>query len=93
MPSEGRHGILNLQPLTLQSLIVFQPHSLDRADVKLRHAKGKIAENTVYVCALLSAHADTHGTKGQKGTISQMSDQANNYVLRSIAESIGSRKH
>ena len=52
-------------------------HSLGRADVTLRHAKGKIAENTVYVCSLLSAHADTHGTKGEKGTISRMSDQAN----------------
>ncbi len=52
-------------------------YSLGRADVKLRHAKGKIAENTVYACALLSVHADTHGTKGKKGTISRMSDQAN----------------
>ncbi len=39
--------------------------------------RGKIAENTVYACALLSAHTDTHGTKGKKGTISRMSDQAN----------------
>ncbi len=39
--------------------------------------KGKMAENTVYACALLSAQADTHGTKGKKGTISRMSDQAN----------------
>ncbi len=39
--------------------------------------RGKIAENTVYACALLSAHTDTHGTKGEKGTISRMSDQAN----------------
>ena len=52
-------------------------NSLGRADVKLRHTKGKITENTVYACALLSAHADTHGTKGKKGTISRMSDQAN----------------
>ncbi len=40
-----------------------------RVDVTLRHAKGKIAENTVYACALLSAHTDTHGTKGKKGTL------------------------
>ncbi len=52
-------------------------YSLGRADVTLRHAKGKIAENTVYACALLSAHGDTHGTKGKKGMISRMSDQAN----------------
>ncbi len=39
--------------------------------------RGKIAENTVYACALLSAHTDTHGTKGKKGMISRMSDQAN----------------
>ena len=51
--------------------------SLGRADVTLCHAKGKIAENTVYACALLSAQADTHVTKGKKGTISRMSDQAN----------------
>ncbi len=44
-------------------------HSLGRVDVKLRQAKGKIAENTVYACVLLSAHAGTHGTKGKKGTI------------------------
>ena len=42
--------------------------------------RGKIAENTVYVCALLSAHTDTQGTKGKKGTISRMSDQANDTV-------------
>ena len=30
------------------------PYSLGRADVTLRHAKGKITENTVYACALLS---------------------------------------
>ncbi len=48
-------------------------YSLGRADVKLRHTKEKIAENTVYTRALLSAHAD----KGEKGTISQMSDQVN----------------
>ena len=52
-------------------------HSLGRADVKIRHAKGKIAENIVYACALLSVHTDTHGMKGKKGTISRMSDQAN----------------
>ena len=40
-------------------------HSLGRADVTLRHARGKISENTVYACALLSGHADTHGTKGK----------------------------
>ena len=39
--------------------------------------RGKIAENTVYACALLSTHTNTHGTKGKKGTISRMSDQAN----------------
>ncbi len=42
-------------------------YSLGRADVKLRHAKGKSAENTVYARALLSAHVDTHGTKGKRG--------------------------
>ena len=52
-------------------------HSLGRANVTLRHTKGKIAENTMYACALLSAHADTQGTKGKKGAISRMSDQAN----------------
>ena len=52
-------------------------HSLGRADVTLRHAEGKITENTVYACALLSAHGDTHGTKGKKGMISRMYDQAN----------------
>ena len=52
-------------------------HSLGRADVKLRDAKGKIAENTVYACALLSAHADAQGTKGKKRMIFRMSDQAN----------------
>ncbi len=52
-------------------------YSLGWADVILRHAKGKIADNRVYACALLSAHTDTHGTKGKKGTISRMSDQAN----------------
>ncbi len=54
--------------------------------------RGKIAENTVYACALLSAHNDTHGTKGKKWTISRMSDQANgrsyiqgfNFVARSV---------
>ncbi len=34
------------------------------ADVKLRHAKKKITENTKYACALLSVHNDTHDTKG-----------------------------
>ena len=29
--------------------------------------RGKITENTVYICALLSAHADMHNTKGRKG--------------------------
>ncbi len=53
------------------------PNSLGRVDVKLRHTKGKIAENTVYACVLLSMDADTHGTKGEKGTISWMSDRAN----------------
>ena len=61
-------------------------HSLGRADVKLRHAKGKTAENTMYACAcaLLSAHADNDmhtataraRSKGKKGMISRMSDQA-----------------
>ncbi len=55
-------------------------NSLGRADVTLRHAKGKIAENTVYACALPSADGDTHGTKGKKEMISRMSDQANMYV-------------
>ncbi len=27
----------------------------------------KIAENTAYACVLLSAHPDTHSTKGKKG--------------------------
>ena len=49
-------------------------YSLGRADIKLQHAKGEIAENTVYACALLSAHI---ATKGKKGKISWMSDQAN----------------
>ncbi len=40
--------------------------------------RGKIAKNTVYACALLSAQADTHSTKGKKGMISRMSDQVNN---------------
>ena len=40
-------------------------------------SKGKIAENTVYACALLSAHADAHDTKGKLGMISRMFDQAN----------------
>ena len=56
-------------------------HSLGRADVTLRHAKGKIAGNRVYACALPSAHGDTHGTKGKKGMISRMSDQANGLEL------------
>ena len=55
--------------------------SLGRADVKLRHAKGKIAENIVYVCALLSAQGDTHGTKRKKGTISRMSNQVNDTMV------------
>ena len=40
--------------------------SLGRADVTLRHAKGKIAENTVYACALPSAHVYARH-KGEKG--------------------------
>ena len=56
--------------------------SLGRADVISLHAKGKIAENRVYACALLSAHTDTHSTKGGKGTISRMSDQANDGKLK-----------
>ncbi len=60
-----------------KKFIPFSSYSLGRADVTLRHAKGKIAENTVYACALLSAHGDTHGTKGKKGMISRMFDQAN----------------
>ena len=52
-------------------------YSLGQADVILRHAKGKIMENRVHACALLSTHTDTHGTKGKKGTISRMSNQAN----------------
>ena len=59
--------------------LTYGRYSLGRAAITLRHAKGKIAENTVYACALLSAQADTHGTKGKKGTISQMSDQANGF--------------
>ena len=51
-------------------------YSLGRDDVTLP-AKGKIAENTVYACVLLSAHTNTHDTKGKKGTISRLSDQAN----------------
>ncbi len=46
--------------------------------------RGKIAENTMYACALLSAHTDTHGTKGKKGTISRMSDQANTILYKAI---------
>ena len=69
-------------------------YSLGRANVTLRHAKEKIAENTVYACVLLSAHADTHGTKGKKGTICRMSDQAITFffelaaLLRSIHSSL-----
>ncbi len=56
-------------------------HSLGRADVRLRHARGKTAENAVYACALLSAHTDTHGTKGKKGTISRMSDHITHDII------------
>ncbi len=52
-----------------------RPKHSRRADVKLRHAKGKIAENTVYACALLSPYADTQRCQGKKGMISRMSDQ------------------
>ncbi len=67
--------------------LLYSQHSLGWTDVTLRHAMGKIAENTVYACALLSAHVDTHGTKGKKGTISRMSDQANAKIDKFINES------
>ena len=58
-------------------LLTWNQYSLGRAGVKLRHAKGKIADIAVYACALLSAHIDTHGTKGKKGMVSRISKQAN----------------
>ena len=42
-------------------------------------AKRKIIKNTLYACALLSAHTHMHSAKGKKGTISRMSDQANSH--------------
>ncbi len=72
--AKGRQYLQD-QLYNLRSLA--SPDSLGWADVKLHHAKGKIVENTVCACALLSALTDTHGTKGEKGTISRMSDQAN----------------
>ncbi len=50
----------NQKRTSMSSLVT---NSLGWTDVKLRHAKGKIAENTVYA---------------KKGTISRMSNQANN---------------
>ena len=72
--------------------LLYIQHSLGRTDVTLRHVKGKITENTVYACALLSAHADTHGTKGKKGTISRMSDQANAKIDKFINEYLLEKK-
>ncbi len=73
---------VNLLPVSLERQKLHRVrrkfiHSLVWADVTLRHAKGKNAENTVYACALLSTHVDTNGTKGEKGAVSRMSDQAN----------------
>ena len=68
---------ISVAGLFFKSILIEEQHSLGGADIKLRHAKGKIAENTVYTCALLIAHAVTHGTKGEKESISRMSDQAN----------------
>ena len=50
------------------------------------NTNGKIAENTVYTCELLSMYIDTHGTKGEKGDDLWMSDQTNIFSTQKLCK-------
>ncbi len=55
--------LICIMPLNRATVV----HFLGWANVKLRHAKVKIAEDTVYTCALLCTHTYSYSTKGGKG--------------------------